>query len=200
MAADQELVELDPDGSLWSRVFCVAPLVVVGTREADGADDLAPKHLAMPLSWERHYGFVCTPRHRTYQNIRRETSFTVTYVRPSQTVLASLAASPRCEDGSKPISEALPTFPAQSASGAFLADGYLFLECELDRIIDQLDDNALIIGRIIAARAAADSLRRSDLDDQDLLRDAPLLTYLHPGRCATISDTLMMPFPSGFKR
>ena len=111
MAADGQtrLTELDPAQPIWERVFCVAPLVVVGTREADGSDDLAPKHLAMPLSWGRHFGFVCTPRHRTYQNVLREGAFTVTYIRPSQTVLASLAATPRCGDGSKPVTTALPS-------------------------------------------------------------------------------------------
>lgn len=40
----------EPGPSLWSRVFSVAPLVVVGTREAEGSYDLAPKHLALPWS------------------------------------------------------------------------------------------------------------------------------------------------------
>jgi flavin reductase (DIM6/NTAB) family NADH-FMN oxidoreductase RutF len=193
-------VVLDLDPPIWERFFTVAPLVVVGTREPDGGDDLAPKHLAMPLSWRNHVGFVCTPRHRTYQNIARERSFAVSYVRPSQAVLASLAASPRCGDGSKPVAAALPTFAASQVQGAFLQDGYLFLECELERFVDDIDDNALIIGRIVAASAAEDALRSADRDDEDLLLHAPLLAYLHPGRFAEIASTNVMPFPAGFKR
>ncbi len=193
-------IDLDPGASIWERFFSVHPLVIIGSREADGSDDLAPKHLAMPMSWHNCFGFVCTPEHRTYQNIARTKEFTVTYARPSQTVLSSLAATPRCEDGSKPITGMLPTFPAQRVAGSFLEDGYLFLECELDRFVEHLDDNALIIGRIVAARIAVDALRSSELDDQELVRQAPLLAFLYPNRFATITDSTMLPYPAGFKR
>ena len=150
----EQLVELDTSDSIWERFYTVFPLVIVGTHEADGSDDLAPKHLAVPMSWKNHFGFVCTPHHKTYQNILREKQFAVTYVRPGQTVLASLAASPRCDDGSKPIIQALPTLAAYQVKAPLVEGGYLFLECELEQIIDHLGDNSLIIGRIIAARIA----------------------------------------------
>ncbi len=194
------LIELDTSESIWEKFFTVFPLVIVGTREADGSDDLAPKHLAIPMSWKNHFGFVCTPRHNTYQNILRDRQFTVTYMRPSQTVLASLAATPRSEDGSKPITRALPTFPAEQVNASFMQDGYLFLECELDRIVDELGENSLIIGRIVKARVAEDELRDAELDDEDLVFNAPLLAYLYPGRFAEISNSTKLPFPAGFKR
>jgi flavin reductase (DIM6/NTAB) family NADH-FMN oxidoreductase RutF len=194
------LIELDTGSSIWEHFFTVFPLVVIGTREADGGDDLAPKHLAIPLSWSNHFGFVCTPRHNTYQNIRRTRQFTVTYMRPTQTVLASLAATPRCDDGSKPITASLPTFAAQRVDAAFVADGYLFLECELQQMVDELGENSLIIGRILGARVAEDALRASGLDDEDLVFNAPLLAYLYPGRFAEISNSTQLPFPAGFKR
>jgi len=195
-----DLIELDTSKSIWESFFTVFPLVVIGTREADGSDDLAPKHLAMPMSWKNHFGFVCTPRHNTYQNIQRDRQFAVTYMRPSQTVLASLAATPRCDDGSKPITQALPTFAAESVNASFVQDGYLFLECELQQIVDDLGENSLILGRIIAARVAEDALRSSDQDDEDLIYASPLLAYLYPGRFTEIADTNKLPFPAGFKR
>ena len=88
-----QLIELDSSESIWEKFFTVFPLVLVGTREADGTDDLAPKHLAIPMSWKNHFGFVCTPRHGTYQNVLRTEQFSVSYMRPTQTVLASLAGS-----------------------------------------------------------------------------------------------------------
>ena len=194
------LIPLDTGSSIWERFFTVFPLVVVGTVEEDGAVDLAPKHLAMPMSWQNHYGFVCTPRHRTYHNAKRTGEFTVTYARPSQVVLASLAASPRCDDGSKPISQALPTMPAETIDGAFLEDGYLFLECRLAQIYDDFGVNSLITGEIVAARVAEDALRHGDEDDQDLIHQAPLVSYLYPGRFAEISASQQLPFPMGFKR
>jgi flavin reductase (DIM6/NTAB) family NADH-FMN oxidoreductase RutF len=194
------LIELDTSEPIWESFFTVFPLVIVGTREADGSDDLAPKHLAIPMSWQNHFGFVCTPRHNTYQNIQRDKEFAVTYMRPSQTVLASLAASPRCDDGSKPITEAMPTFAAESVKASFVRDGYLFLECELQQIVDNLGDNSLIIGRIVSARVAEDALRTSDRDDEDLVYTSPLLAYLYPGRFAEIKNSNKLPFPAGFKR
>ena len=89
-----QLHDLDVTQPIWERCFTVHPLVVIGTEEEDGSIDLAPKHLAMPMSWHNFFGFICTPRHSTYQNIKRYKQFTVTYVRPSQTVLTSLSASP----------------------------------------------------------------------------------------------------------
>ena len=200
MTDTARLIELDTSESIWESFFTVYPLVIVGTREADGSDDLAPKHLAIPMSWQNHFGFVCTPRHNTYQNIRRDRQFTVTYMRPSQTVLASLAASPRCADGSKPITQALPTFAAESVNASFVQDGYLFLECEMQQIIDDLGENSLIIGNIVSARVAEDELRSSDQDDEDLVFASPLLAYLYPGRFAEISRSNKLPFPEGFKR
>lgn len=200
MDASPNLIELDVRDSIWERFFTVFPLVIVGTLEEDGTPDLAPKHLAMPMSWQNHFGFVCTPRHGTYQNIQRTGEFTVTYARPSQAVLASLAASPRCDDGTKPITGALPTREAQVIHGAFLEEGYLFLECRLAKIYDDFGVNSLITGDIVAARVAEDALRKGDQDDQDLIYNAPLMSYLYPGRFAEIAASQQLPFPSGFKR
>ena len=196
----EKLIELDLERPIWDSFFNVYPLVVIGTKEPDGTDDLAPKHLAIPVSWENYFGFVCTPNHRTYQNIVRTQQFTVTYARPTQVVLASLAATPRCEDGSKPIVDQLPTIPAKDVDAVLMKDGYLFLECTLHKIYDDFGNNSLITGRILSARIANDALRIADGDDQQLLQQAPLLAYLYPGRFAEISNTQKMPLPKGFKR
>ena len=115
--------------------------------------------MATPLSWENHFGFVCTPSHGTYQNIKREKVFTVSFPNPDQVLLTSLSAAPRCDDDSKPSLQALPTIPATAVEGVLLKDSYLFLECELDRIIDGFGKNSLIAGRIVAAQVAETALR-----------------------------------------
>jgi flavin reductase (DIM6/NTAB) family NADH-FMN oxidoreductase RutF len=196
----QELIELDVTQPVWERFFWVAPLVLVGTREADGGHDLAPKHMAMPLGWENYFGFVCTPRHHTYTNAKRSGEFTVSYPRPSQLVLASLAASPRCGEEDKPALSALPVFDASEVDGVLLEGGYMFLECRLERIVDGFGVNSLIIGRVVAARVAADSERIYEGGDQARLNEAPILAYLHPGRFATIDKTLSFPFPAGMEK
>ena len=144
MTSDNRLVDLDTTRPIWDRFFTVFPLVIVGSKEPDGSYDLAPKHMAMPLSWENYFGFVCTPRHSTYHNIRREKTFTISYPRPTQVVIASLTATTRCDDHTKPILAALPTFPAQTIDGVFIEDGYLYLECRLYSIIDGFGVNSLI--------------------------------------------------------
>ena len=195
-----DLFSLDTQQPIWDRFFTVAPLIVVGSREASGDYDMAPKHMATPLSWENYFGFVCTPSHGTYQNIKREQAFTVSFPNPDQVILASLSAAPRCEDDSKPSLEVLPTIAANSIDGKFLRDSYLFLECELDRIIDGFGKNSLIAGKVVAARVREQALRVIDKDDQDILHESPLLAYLPPGRYASVDDTRSFPFPRGFTR
>lgn len=199
-ATQRKLVELDTSQAIWDRFFWVAPLVLVGTREEDGGHDLAPKHMAFPLGWDNFFAFVCTPRHRTYSNLRRSGAFTVSYPRPTQLVLASLAASPRCEDDQKLSLQALPVFPATHVDGVLLEDGSAFLECELDRVVDGFGENSLVVGRVVAARVAEDAARVGDGDDQALIHQSPLLAYLNPGRFATIDDSLSFPFPAGMKK
>jgi flavin reductase (DIM6/NTAB) family NADH-FMN oxidoreductase RutF len=194
------LVSLEPSRPIWERFFTVAPLVIIGSRDEGGAFDLAPKHMATPLGWQNYFGFVCTPRHRTYQNIQRQGAFTVTFPRPSQVVLTSLAAAPRDDDDIKPALALLPTRPARTIDGVFLADGYLFLECSLDRIIDDFGENSLIAGRVLAAQVAEDALRLSEGEDADVLLAAPLMAYLAPGRYAVIRSGHAFPYPVGFMR
>ena len=195
-----DVVTLQGDFPIWERVFTVNPLVLVGTKERTGGYDLAPKHMAMPVGWRNYFGFVCTPRHATYHNARREGVFTVSYPRPTQVLLASLAATPREGSVSKPSLEALSTFPASVVEGVFIEDAYLFLECMVDRIIDDFDDNSLIVGRIVVAHVREDYLRVSEKDDQDLIRESPLLAYLNPGRYTPVDNSFSFPFPDGFVR
>ena len=197
--AYSELEQLDPRDDLWSRIYTVAPLVLVGTEDSDGSPDIAPKHMAFPLGWDNYFGFVCTPRHATYANIERRGSFTVSYPRPAAVVATSLTASPRCEDG-KPIVGLLETFPARTANGVFVKGSYLYLECRLKEIVDGFGANSLIAGEIIAAYADPAALRTSDRDDADLLVQAPQLAYLYPGRFAIIDRTQAFPFPAGMQR
>jgi flavin reductase (DIM6/NTAB) family NADH-FMN oxidoreductase RutF len=195
-----DLVTLEPGEDLWRRAFLVAPLVLVGTREASGAVDLAPKHMVTPLGWGPYFGFVCTPRHATFRNVQRTGEFTVSWPRPDQILLSSLSAGPRCEDDSKPALAALPTFPATQVAGDFLEGAYFFLECRLDRIVDGFGENSLVVGEIVAAYASRDALRSAARDDQDVIFGAPLLAYLAPGRWARIEHSYSFPEPEGFRR
>jgi flavin reductase (DIM6/NTAB) family NADH-FMN oxidoreductase RutF len=193
------LVELPLGRELWERVVLVAPLVLVGTKEADGWD-FAPKHMAMPLGWEGFYCFACTPAHATYRNVKAHPQFTVSFPRPDQVVESSFAAGGRFEGGAKPALAAVPTVPARLVDGRALEGCALFLECELDRIVEGFGANSLIVGRVVAASAVRDAVRGADVDDADLVHRLGLLTYVAPGRFAVVRDSFSFPFPFDFRR
>ena len=92
---------------------------------------------------------------RTYRNILRERQFTVSFPRPTEIVASSLAASPRCEDGTKPVLALLPRRPATTVDGS-LDDSYLYLECTLHSVLDGFGANSLIVGAVVAASTSED--------------------------------------------
>ena len=105
-----DFVSLEINKPIWERAFVVAPLVVVGTREGDSYD-LAPKHMASPMSWDNFFGFVCTPERSTYHNAKRANCFTVSYPRADQVTMASLTATPRQggAEGNQPVLDQRPS-------------------------------------------------------------------------------------------
>lgn len=192
-------VELDATQPIWERFFTVNPLVLIGTREGEG-HDLAPKHMAFPLGWENYFGFVCTPRHATYHNAREAAGFGVSYPRPDQLLLTSLAAQPREEGEPTPGLELLPTEPGRLVDAPLLKGAYVQLECELERVIDGFGPNSLVVGRVVQARVRREALRATDRSDTALVDRTPLLAYLHPGRIAEIRDSRIYPFPADFRK
>jgi flavin reductase (DIM6/NTAB) family NADH-FMN oxidoreductase RutF len=193
------LVELSTETPIWERFFTVAPLVLVATKEADGYN-VAPKHLAFPLGWSNYFGFVCSPRHATYRNLEEHPEFTVSYPGADRILHASMAAGGRLEDGSKPSLAAVQTFPARAVDGALVEGCSLYLECELDRLIDGFGANSLVTGKIVAACAPRAALRGPDVDDTDLLHELRPVVYLPPGRFAVVDRTHAFPFPADFSR
>jgi flavin reductase (DIM6/NTAB) family NADH-FMN oxidoreductase RutF len=195
-----DLIRLGVAHPIWDRFFQVCPLIVVGTKEGDGSFDLAPKHMAMAMGWENYFGFVCTPSHGTYVNAQREGCFTVSFPRPSQVLVASLAAAPRCDDDEKPSLALVETTPAVVVDGVLLRDAYMHLECETHRIVDGFGRNSLITGRVVEALVSEDAIRRSDKDDEEAIFQANLLAYVSPGRYAEIAKTFAFPFHVGWSR
>ena len=114
-------------------------------------------------------------------------------------VHVALAAEARSE-GAKPSLDAIPVTPARVVDGVLVDDAQLWLECELDRVIDGFGVNTLIAGRIVAAAVAEEAHRASDADDAELIAAAPLLAYLAPGRFASVESSRSFPFPGRFRR
>ncbi|NNC77371.1 MAG: flavin reductase [Woeseiaceae bacterium] len=195
-----DLVEIDTGQSVWDRFFTVAPLVLIGTKDADGSLDFAPKHMVMPMGWQNYFGFICSPDHSTCINIARSGEFTVSYPKPSQMLITSLAATPRTVIGTKPILDYFDTFPAREVDAAFIDHGNVYFECRQFKTIPGFGDNCLIVGEIVAAFADRDVLRASERDDQELIHEAPLFAYLAPGRFAAIDRSNSFPFPDNMKK
>jgi flavin reductase (DIM6/NTAB) family NADH-FMN oxidoreductase RutF len=198
--AKTRYVSLPTDSPIWERFPVLAPLVLVGTIEPDGEPDIAPKHLAMPASWDNYFAFVCHPDHGTFKNLVANDAFTVGYPTPQMLLHTSLAAAPRASDGSKPTVQVLPLTAAKKVEGVLVDGCRVHLECELDRIIDDLGQNVMVIGRVVAAHVAEQMLRAFDVDDADIVHASPLLAYINPGRVATVSDTVSFPYHLGFSR
>jgi flavin reductase (DIM6/NTAB) family NADH-FMN oxidoreductase RutF len=194
------LTSLNMDFPIWEQVFTVHPLVIVGSLDKDEELNFAPKHMAFPLGWKNYFGFVCTPRHKTYQNIRESGEFTVTFPKPDQVVITSLTASPRCDDGSKPDLAAVKTFPASEIKGVFVENGYIFLECKLLKFVDGFGENSLVLGEVIAAHALNEFIKNPSHSDNEILFNNPQLVYIAPDRYAVVSETQAFPFPDDFKK
>ena len=195
-----DFIALRPDQPFYETLYTASPLVIVGTLDADGSENLAPKHMAMPLGWSDHFGFVCTPEHSTYRNIERTESCTVSYPRPEDVLDASLAAAPRDASGDKPSLTEIETTDSEAVDTPAIADAYAVLECELNRLVDGFGRAALVAGEIVAKHVHADAYRSDDTEPEVLLKQAPAFTYLYPDRFAAVSETQAFPFPEGFER
>lgn len=195
------VVALDIKTSIWEQIFTVAPLVVIGSKEKTGYD-LAPKHMATPIGFGNYFGFVCTPKHSTYNNIKKNQEFTVSFPLPNHIIFTSLSATSRQLEisKSKQIIDVLPTFKAPNIDALFIKNSYLYLECTLFKIIDGFDENSIITGKITSAFANNNYLKYFEEDEQGQIKNNPLLVYIAPGRFAKITETYNFPFPKNFKR
>ncbi|MFH5883297.1 flavin reductase family protein [Halalkalibaculum sp. DA3122] len=196
---DQSTVSLDLE-TLWDHVFTVHPLVIIGSMDDEETPNFAPKHMAFPVGWDRYFGFVCTPAHSTYQNIRNFDEFTVTYPKPDQVIFTSLTATRRREDDTKPELETIPRFAASTVAPFFLKEGYFYLECRLHNIIDGFGENSLILGEVVKAHADENYIRKNARDDNELIYNHPLMAYLNPGRFAVVNESQAFPFPKKFRK
>ncbi len=196
----KDFISLNVEENIWDHFYTVAPLVVIGTKEGD-VYDLSPKHMVTPIGFSNYIAFVCTPRHKTYHNVKKENSFTVSFIRPSQILLSSLSAIPRCEGNHyvKNIVENIPTIPTSKKDNIFIADSYVLFECTLFKIIDGFDSYSIITGKIDAAFVHKDYKIFSEVDQQKHVYDNSLLAYIAQGRFADIKETLSYPYPKDFQ-
>jgi flavin reductase (DIM6/NTAB) family NADH-FMN oxidoreductase RutF len=192
---------LDLSTAVWDRIFMVAPLIVVGTREGTEYD-MAPKHMAFPAGFDNYFGFVCTPKHGTYQNIKATGEFTVSFPLPNDVIPVALSATSREEIISKyhEVVSSLPVVNAETMDLPVLRDAYLIFECSAYKIVDGFGENSIITGEIKAAFVKKDYRRVSDSDAQNQLVEHNLLAFIAPDRFARISETYQFPYPKNFRK
>ena len=142
-AADSDkLIPLATGQPIWDRFFTVFPLVIVGSKEPDGRYDLAPKHLAMPLGWENYFGFVCSPRHGTYHNIRRNAAFTVSYPRPRRCCSRAWRRLLGARINPSRASWCCRPFPRTQVDGVLVKDAISFWSARCTAYLTALDRTA----------------------------------------------------------
>ena len=182
------------DRGLWSRVFSVAPLVLVGTKERDGTTSLRS-------TWRcRSAGRASTASSaaptRDLQERGAHPEFTVSFPRPEQIVESSFAAGGRFAGGEKPALAAVPAAPARVVDVPVVEGCSLYIECELERIVDgfgaEQPDRRPRRGR---RRGAETRCAAPRCDDADLVYRLGLLAYLAPGRFAVVRDSTVVPVP-----
>ncbi|MEN8187469.1 MAG: flavin reductase [Bacteroidota bacterium] len=195
----KKFLSLNTEDSIWEHFYTISPLVIIGSKEGE-TYDLAPKHMATPIGYSNYFGFVCTPRHRTYQNIKKEKKFSVSFVRPDQILLTSLAALPRCDEkhSSKTIVDDLPTIPTSNNDNLFIADSCVLFDCSLFKIIDGFGECSIITGKIEEVFVHKDYKIYQEEDQQEHIYNNPLLAYVARGRFANIKETYCFPFPKDF--
>lgn len=191
---------LDLNRTIWDQLYTAYGLILIGSKEENGSFNFAPKHMFSPAGWDNYFAFMGTPRKATFRNVEREKVFTVSYPRPSQLLITSLAASPREDDNSKLVLDALPTVEAVAIEGRMLADAYIHLECKLDQIVGQFGEWKMLVGKIVRASVSEEAHRHADVDDAERIFHAPIMSYVHPHRFAELKTTQHFPFPVDFKR
>jgi len=194
-------VNLDTRTPIWDRIYTIAPLVIIGSKEGESYD-LAPKHMAAPMGFDNYFGFVCTPDHKTYHNIRENEEFTVSFPNPDQVLTASLTAANRQSVGDKSASvlDALQVAWGHTVNAPVVKGCYLYLECALHKIVDGFGTNALITGYIHKAYVDEGLFRVSEIDEGNQIANHPLLAYIANGRFAKIEQTFNFPFPKDFSK
>ena len=103
------------------------PLVLIGTSDRMGKLILRPSIWLHPWAGDNYFGFVCTPSIQLIKISGTKRCLPSTYVRPTQLLLSSLAASPRCEeDPDKSILSMFQTVPASNVDALFLQTDMFF--------------------------------------------------------------------------
>ena len=136
----------------------MAPLVLVGTRGRTAAMIWLPS--TWPCRWAGEPLRVrLSPQPRDPRNAERTGAFTVSFPRPDTIVEVALAAEP----GGRREAElgGDRRLAGRVVDGVLVDDAHLWLECQLERVIDGFGRNTLIAGRVVAASVAASSLRAS---------------------------------------
>ena len=193
---------IDTRRPIWERFFTVAPLVVVGTREEDGSPDLAPKHMAGPVSWQNFFGFVCSPTHATYANappgrgLHRELPAAGRRRAGRVGRLAALrgrqqAGGGRPADASGPQGGCAAPRPRRRGPSSAWSTGSWTTWVT----------TAWSSGRVVACHVDPRALRRLDREDQEVLRTLARSSSIStPTASPAWRRATPSPSPSGFSR
>ena len=104
------------------------------------------------------------------------------------------------EDYPRDVVQHIPTVSSEDGENIFVADSYLFLECDLHKIFDGFDDYSIITGTVEKAFVHKKYKIHSDQGQQGRIYENPLLVYVAQGRFAKVHETMAYPYPKDFER
>ena len=134
--AAQRAIPIPVERPIWGRFFTVAPLVIVGTVEGEGYDLAAEAH-GDAARLGQLLLLRLQPRAPDPGQRRADGRLHGQLPAPGRDPRRQPRRPPRAPRTSQsPALAAIRTFPAREVHGVLVEDSYLWLECELDRIVD----------------------------------------------------------------
>lgn len=162
--------EISLDKWQWSPSPLPGQVVLVTSRDEDGASDVAPKSWVTIVGMTvPRIGFGCTFEHQTARNIRATGEFAISI--PDESLAQAVWGMQDATDRSDRLAAAgLTTTPGVTVGVPLVTECYAHIECRLDRIVEfeaqevfivgviqrvAVDERALVLGEVFDRYAAA---------------------------------------------
>lgn len=149
------------------------PIAWVGTRDADGTDNLAPHSFFTMASEDPPIVlFTSSGRKDTLRAIEQTGEFTISLISAAQREAANQTSAPYAPEISEFDAARIPALPSQLVSAPAVAGSPAVLECRCEQVIP-VGDSFVVLGRVLHV-SVDESVLRTD-DRGRTLADARLL-------------------------
>jgi len=188
-------VELKLDEFVGKFFFKPESVALVTTISISGVPNVAPKTQVMPIGRKNYWAFACCGSHHTYQNVVQQGEFVINIPGPEliDHISRSSADFPLGTDEIK--AAGLTALSSKIVVPPSIAECRVHIECRRYQVLDGFGNDSLIIGQVIACFGDSGFVST----DPAILREYPLLAYIHPNHYATIDRVERFSFPRNYK-